>query len=108
MKYHTHKNNFQTSFRHKVFHNLEPNALIKVQNTMTQITVREALSRLKFVTNNRLLTGIERTRDGGTLLLFNAGLTTQVEESTSNITHTLEEIPGIQLITDIKETLGLG
>ena len=72
VRYHKHQINFQKTYRHKGFHNLDPDAKLEEQNTMHKITVREALARLKSVTNNRLLTGIERTRGGVNLLLFDA------------------------------------
>jgi hypothetical protein len=87
---------------------LDPDAEIDDQNTMRTITVREALARLQSITKNRLLTGIERTRGGGTLLLFDAQLAAQVEEATRNVTVTLEEITGRKLSRDFKETHGIG
>ena len=93
---------------HKLFHNLDPDAKLEEQNTMNKITVREALARLKLVTNNRLLTGIERTRGGGTLLLFNAQLAAQVEEVTRGVTKTLEMITGMKVSRDFKDTSRIG
>ena len=108
VKNHKHQINFQTTFRHKVSHNLDPDALLEVKNMMKPIAVREALLILHYVIHNRLLTGIERTRGRGTLLMFDAGFAAQVEESTRDITHTLEVITGMQLSAEIRETLTLG
>ena len=44
VRYHKHQINFQKTYRHKVFHNLDPDAELEVQNTMNQIKVREALA----------------------------------------------------------------
>jgi hypothetical protein len=87
---------------------LDPDAELGNQNTLSTITVRKVLARLQSVTKNQLLTGIERTRGGGTLLLFGAQLASQVEEATRNVTVTLEEITGRKLSRDFKETHGIG
>ena len=55
-----------------------------------------------------MLTGIERTRGGGTLLLFDAQFASQVEEATRNVTATLEDITGRKLSWEFKETHGIG
>ena len=52
--------------------------------------------------------GIERTRGGGTLLLFDAQFASQVEEATRNVTETLEDITGRKLSWEFKETHGIG
>ena len=84
--YHAHQNHFQKDFRHRIFHNLDPEAMLEVANTMNQLSVRDTLSRLKAVnTNNRLFTGMERTRGGGTLIFFDKELTPHVEETIRNI-----------------------
>ena len=77
-RYNKHQINFQTIYRHKLFHNLDPDVELDDRNTMITIMVREALARLQSVTKNRLLTGIERNGGGGTLLLFDAQLAAQV------------------------------
>jgi hypothetical protein len=45
--YNKHQIKFQTTFRHKVFHNLDPDAELADQNTMRTITVRKALAQLQ-------------------------------------------------------------
>ena len=39
-RYNKHHIKFQTTYRHKVFHNLDPDAELEDQNTMNTITVR--------------------------------------------------------------------
>jgi hypothetical protein len=47
VRYNNHQINFQTTYMHKVFHNLDPDAELEEHNTIHPITVREALARLK-------------------------------------------------------------
>ena len=106
--YHAHHNHFQTAFRHKVFHNLDPYTMLEVVNTMNQISVHDALSRLKeFNTSNWIFTGIDRTRAGGTLLLFGEVLTSQVEETIRDIRKMPETIIGMTLDAEVGEIIGL-
>ena len=39
-RYNKHQINFQTTYRHTLFHNLDPDAELEDQNTMNTITVR--------------------------------------------------------------------
>jgi hypothetical protein len=51
---------------------------------------------------------LKEERGGGTLLLFDAQLAAQVEESTRDVTKTLEMITGMKVSRDFKETSGIG